>query len=192
MCVIILHDCRHQFLCAAISRRPLPPYSLLLFLSLRQAPYTTPRGKGGKVPTCWSSAGRQRGVRLRAESPLPPLPFLADVCRAHRHTGATPTHRHTGFAGRRGSVCPCCCCKRPGGVYDCNADCPCCLLCRACLAAVCCYCVCPVVLALLLAVIVCLRAGARLKCIGCLAPAPGFCAALPSPCAWPAFFAQFA
>ena len=59
-----------------------------LFISLSlygYAPYTTPRGKGGKVSTCWSSAGRQP-VRLRAESPFPLLP-LSRCCLPH-----TPTY----------------------------------------------------------------------------------------------------
>ena len=94
--------------------------------------------------------------------PSPPSPFsLLFATHAGIMVPPPPTHRHTGVAGRHGSACPCCCCKRTGGVYDCNADCPCCLLCSAsCLAAVCCYCVCRVALALLLAVIVRLRAGA--------------------------------
>ena len=45
----------------------------LLLLCYGEAPYTTPRGKGEKVPTCWPSAGREQ-VRLRAESTPPSSP----------------------------------------------------------------------------------------------------------------------
>ena len=54
---------------------------------------------------------------------------------------------------------------------SCGSCCAVCLVERACFA-VCCSCVCLVALALLFAVIVLLRAGAQLKCIGCRVPAP--------------------
>ena len=67
-----------------------------LFFSLSlygYAPYTTPRGKGGKVSTCWSSAGRQP-VRLRAESPFPLLP-LSRCCLPHTPTYWCHSHAPT-------------------------------------------------------------------------------------------------